>query len=93
MSKSNSTDPLFRMVEIDAWADPDGGWTWNDAFTLCRFRSNALDMKRVFLKRLAKLRGHPLARGVFRVTDDWRVIEIQRRKDGCPIWALIRLTP
>ena len=86
--------PLHRIVEIDARAELEGSWTWDDQFKLEEFRSDAEDMKKVFLRRLKKLRGRPLDRGAFKVVwDDFRIIEIQRRSDSCPIWACIRITP
>lgn len=85
--------PLWRILEIDAWAEPEGGWTWNDAFTLKEFRSDAEDMKRVFLRELKKLRGRPLDRGAFYVSDDFEILEVRRRNDECPIWACQRMTP
>ena len=89
-----SLDTLWELREIDAWADEVGGWTWNDSFVLKRFRSDADDLKGLFLRVLADARGRPLPRGVFRVDDrDWNILEVQRRRDGCPVWAMKRLTP
>ena len=89
----DSLDTLWELREIDAWADGDGGWTWNDTFLLKRFRSDADDLKGLFLRVLADVNGKPLPRGVFRVDDsDWNILEAQRRKDGCPVWAMIRLS-
>ena len=94
VGENDSLDTLWRLVEIDAWADGEGGWTWNDAFTLKRFRSGADDLKGLLLRVLRDVRGRSLPRGVFRVDDsDWDIIEIQRRDDGCPIWAMMRVTP
>ena len=91
---SKSLNPLWELREIDAWADGEGGWTWNDSFVLKRFRSDADDLKGLFLRVLADVRGRPLPRGVFRVDDsDWNILEVQRRQDGCPVWAMMRLTP
>ena len=91
---SKSLDALWELREIDAWADGEGGWTWNDSFVLKRFRSDADDLKGLFLRVLADVRGRPLPRGVFRVDDsDWNILEVQRRRDGCPVWAMMRLTP
>ena len=71
-----------------------GGWTWNDSFVLKRFRLDADDPKGLFLRVLADVRGRPLPRGVFRVDDsDWNILEIQQRKTGMPVWAMMRLTP
>ena len=61
---------------------------------LKRFRSESVNLKGLFLRVLADVRGRPLPRGVFRVDDsDWNILEVQRRRDRCPIWAMMRLTP
>ena len=92
--ENDSLDTLWELREIDAWADEVGGWTWNESFVLKRFRSDADDLKGLFLRVLADVRGRPLPRGVFRVDDrDWNILEVQRKKDGCPVWAMVRLTP
>ena len=94
VGENDSLDTLWELREIDAWADEVGGWTWNDSFVLKRFRSDADDLKGLFLRVLADVRGRPLPRGVFRVDDsDWNILEIRRRRDGCPVWAMMRLTP
>lgn len=85
---------LWRLVKVDAREGMEGGWTWNNAFTLKRFRSESINLKGLLLRVLTDSRGHPLERGVFRVDDsDWNIIEVKRRKDGCPIWAMLRETP
>ena len=94
VGENDSLDTLWELREIDAWAEPEGGWTWNNSFVLKRFRSDADDLKGLFLRVLADVRGRPLPRGVFRVDDsDWNILEVQRRRDGCPVWAMKRLTP
>ena len=94
VGENDSLDTLWALREIDAWADEVGGWTWNDSFVLKRFRSDADDLKGLFLRVLADVRGRPLSRGVFRVDDsNWDILEVQRRQDGCPVWAMMRLTP
>lgn len=97
--------PLFKVVSIDAWAEGEAGWTWNDTHTLFEFRSDALDVKRTFLKRLRKFLNdgvptisgirehHDLGRGWYYVTDDWEIMELRRRNDDCPCFACIRETP
>lgn len=85
---------LWRLVEVDAWADPEGGWTWNDTFTLKRFRSESINLKGLLLRVLRDVRGRRLPPGVFRVDDsDWNIVEVRRRKDDCPVWAIIRESP
>lgn len=94
VGENDSLDTLWELREIDAWADEVGGWTWNDSFVLKRFRSDADDLKGLFLRVLADVRGRPLPRGVFRVDDsDWDILEVQRKRDGCPVYAMVRLTP
>lgn len=94
VGENDSLDTLWELREIDDRAEPEGGWTWNNSFVLKRFRSDADDLKGLFLRVLADVRGCPLPRGVFRVDDsDWNILEVQRRRDGCPVWAMKRLTP
>ena len=96
--------PLFSVWQIDAWAEGEDGWTWNDKYRLFDFRTNSLDVKRVFLKRLRRhladvktpsgvVQHFNLGRGWYYVTDDWHIMELCRRKDHCPIYACIRETP
>ena len=94
VGENDSLDTLWELREVDAWADGEGGWTWNDSFVLKRFRSDADDLKGLFLRVLADVRGRPLPRGVFRVDDsDWNSLEIQQRKTGMLVSAMVRLTP
>ena len=94
VGENDSLDTLYELREIDAWDDGEGGWTWNDSFVLKRFRSDADDLKGLFLRVMADVRGRPLPRGVFRVDDsDWYILEIQQRKTGMPVYAMVRLTP
>ena len=94
VGENDSLDTLWELREIDAWADPEGGWMWNNSFVLKRFRSDADDLKGLFLRVLADVRGRPLPRGVFRVDDSgWNILEIQQRKAGMPVYAMVRLTP
>ena len=95
--------PLFSVWQIDAWADGQGGWEWNDKFRLFEFRSRSLNMKREFPARLRYfLSNHKgptgikdyydLGRGWYYVTDDWYVMELCRKCDGQPWYACIRET-
>ena len=85
---------MWELREVDAQPEPEGGWAWNASFVLRRFRSDSINLKGLFLRALADFRGRPLPRGVFRIDDDdWNILEIRRRKDGCPIWAMVRESP
>ena len=46
--------PLFSVWQIDACSEGECGWTWNDKYRMFEFRTNSLDVKRVFLKRLRR---------------------------------------
>lgn len=94
VGENESLDTLWELVSVDARAEPEGGWTWNDKRTLKRFRSDSINLKGLCLRVLADWRGTPLPRGLFRVDDsDWNIIEVQRRRDGRPEWAIVRLSP
>ena len=94
VGENDSLDTLWELQEIYAWEDGEGGWTRKYSSVLKRFRSDADDLKGLFLRVLADVRGRPLPRGVFRVDDsDWNILEVQRRRDGCPVWEMVRLTP
>lgn len=97
--------PLFSVWQIDAWAEPDGGWTWNDKCRLFEFRSDSLDLKHAFLSRLRHylskgiktpsgvVERNPLGRGWYYCTDDWDIMELKSRADDRPWYACIRETP
>ena len=94
VGENDSLDALWELREVDAWPESGGGWTWNGSSVLRRFRSDSVDLKGLFLRVLADCRGRMLPKGVFRVDDgDWNVLEVKRRKDGCPVYAIVRLTP
>lgn len=96
--------PLFSVVCIDAWADGEDGWVWNESRRMFSFRSNSSDMRRTFVSRLrnylangldpvtGRRKPNILGRGWFKVTDDWDVMELCNKKDGCPVYACIRET-
>lgn len=97
--------PLFSVWLIDAWAEGEDGWIWNDKHKLFEFRSDALNLKRTFLARLrtylangvksaSGLRKHiDLGRGWYYVTDDWDIMELRKRCNDEPVYACIRETP
>lgn len=94
--------PLFSVWWIDAWAEGEDGWTWNDKHKLFEFRSDAKDIKRVFLK---KLRAHlangvptiagykqhiDLGRGWYYVDEGWYCLELRKKCNDEPKYACIR---
>ena len=97
--------PLFSVWAIDAWAEGGDGWTWNEKHKMFEFRSDALDIKGAFLRRLRKFlrNGVPtvsgllhysdLGRGWYYVTDDWYAMELKKKCNDEPVYACIRETP
>ena len=96
--------PLFSVWQVDAWAEGDVGWTWNDKFKLFEFRTRSLNLKREFPARLRYfLANHKgpacvkdyfdLGRGWYYVDGDWDLLEIRSKSDGRPWFACIRETP
>ena len=39
----------FEIRQIDAWAEAEGGWTWNNSIKVGEFQTRAADQKRAFL--------------------------------------------
>ena len=97
--------PLFSVWQIDAWAEPGGGWSWNDKYKLFDFRTRSLNLKREFTARLRHFLStyknpvtmrhepHELGKGWFYVTDDWDILELCRKCDHQPWYACIRESP
>lgn len=82
---------IFELCSIDAWAEPEGGWCWNDSFRLEEgivFADDALTPRKI----LKALRDWDYladgSKGRLRVVEDWPVIEIQNKSNGCPYLAL-----
>ena len=97
--------PLYKVVQVDAWADGEYGWDWNNEYKLFQFRSNAENLKRAFVTRLRKfladgvptisgIKEHiDLGRGWYYITNDWDVMELRRRGTDEPVYACIREDP
>ena len=54
---------MWELQEIYAWEDGEGGWTRKYSSVLKRFRSESINLKGLFLRVLADVRGRPLPRG------------------------------
>ena len=94
--------PLYSVWSIDAWADGEGDWTWNDKCKLFEFRSRSLNIKRVFpsklreflengVRTIAGMRQYiDLGRGWYYIDGDWDILELCRRSTKEPLYACIR---
>ena len=79
----------WRLLDIDAWAEDEGGWTWNDVHVLSKFECNAdANMKRMLLKKLREARGNTLPRGMYYVHDEDWCLEVRQRKNHRPVFAI-----
>lgn len=76
----------FEVRQIDAWAEPGGGWSWNESYRLFDFKTEARDVKCAFLRALRR-NGIGFHRGRCRVDYDGDVYEVCERKGGRPLFA------
>ena len=81
----------FEIREIDAWADPECGWTWNTSYYLGTLNTKAQNVKRAFVHYLKRTRGIVFRRGRTIVADETGgdVLEIRDRRTGEPLFAAI----
>ena len=82
---------IFELRSVDAWAEPGGGWFWNDSHILEEgivFGDDALTSRRICkaLRDWNYLSDY--SKGRVRVVDDWPTIEIQNKNNGQPLLAL-----
>lgn len=82
----------YELRSIDAWRDPEGGWTWNNSFHI---ESGIFIGNEVGTRGLLKYCREGLniltneSKGRVRVYDDGDIIEIQARGTGEPLFAFI----
>ena len=79
----------YEIRLIDAWADEEDIWNWNDSFILDSFITNSNNEKRLFLNNLHNL-GYKFKKGTCYVYDDNSdTIELRKRKTQEPLFAMI----
>ena len=93
---SNHTTVKFKLLGIDAWREPEGGWTWNQMFIIADevlVEKDLLTPRKVlrFLREAGYL--YDASKGRLRVDMnpgmiDGYLIEIQDRRNGEPLLAL-----
>lgn len=81
----------FEIRQIDAWADGEGGWTWNESWHIADFSTQAKNEKRACIHALNK-HGISFKRGRFIIDYDGSIYEVQDRKTHEPIFAFIPKT-
>lgn len=79
----------FDVLDVDAWTDPEGGWTYNQAFTIGHFSTRGNE-KRAFIRFLNK-RGIYFKKGrtIIDVQDGGCIYEVQDRKTKEPLFAAV----
>lgn len=83
----------YELRQIDAWADPEGGWTYNETFHLDEY---FISKEATHQDILNALRGPWIYEDAsfesFVFEEDGNgMIEICLKDDGCPIFCLIPL--
>ncbi len=81
---------FYRLLSIDAWRDPYGGWEWNNWFTMeedIYIPSEAITPRCVF-KMLRNGYLSDYSKGRVRLEDDGYNLVIKDRHTGKPIFAL-----
>lgn len=80
----------YEIRQIEAWADIDSLWTWNDSYHIGNFSTRAENHKRAFLNALHNL-GIVCKRGACYVDYDGNIYELRRRGTHEPLFAAIPL--
>ena len=85
----------FKLLSIDAWREPEGGWTWNNCFTLedgIYILESELTPRKIarMLRQWGYLSEYSKGRiyvDMGREYMEW-FIEIQNKATGEPVFAL-----
>lgn len=78
----------YDVRQIDAWSDPETGWTWNSSFHIGTMRT-AADPRRALPAYLRRHYGLTFKRNRTRIEYDGDIYEIQDRKTKEPLYAAI----
>jgi hypothetical protein len=79
----------FQVVSVDAWAEPEGGWYWNNQYKIGEGQLERLTPRLIlrWLRQEGFLTDRSI--GKVQVEDCDDVMEIQEHNTGRPILALI----
>jgi len=81
----------MKILSIDAWAEPEGGWTWNNWFKvgeISKEEFEKLDTNRKILKWFRQEYLSDKSIGKCGVEDDGYNTIITERKNGRPLYAV-----
>lgn len=78
----------YELRQVEAWADPECGWTWNCSWHMMNLSTSADDLRGV-LRRALKKQGITVLRPKY----DWdgSVMTVCDRENDEPLFALIPL--
>ena len=74
----------WELRQIDAWADMEGDWTWNESI-----RIRGVDLEDGLEKSFLMDQVIDKYKSRFAVVYDGSIYELVRVEDSCPILALI----
>lgn len=93
--KERKTNMELQVYQIDAWIEPDGSWTYNNTFPICKVSVNGEPTKRKILKALRdkELLPEPdkfkvSVDGYFTYDGIWSV---QKRSNFMPVFDVVEL--
>jgi len=81
----------MKILSIDAWAESEGGWTWNNWFTvgnITKEEFEKLDTNRKLIKFFRKEFLTGKSKGRVSVYDDQYNICLCDRSNGRPLYAI-----
>ena len=78
----------YELRQVEAWADPEGGWTWNCSWHMTDLQTASDDLRGV-LRRALKAQGITVLHPAYDFDGD--VMTVCDRKTGEHLFALIPL--
>lgn len=81
----------FMVRQVEAWADPDGGWTYNNVWNMGEFVTSAKNIPVALTSWLKRNHGIVFKQNVTRIEFDGDNYTIVARKDGEPLFDAISL--
>lgn len=83
----------FEVRQVDAWLEPDGGWTEMNSFKLGVFTTRAENCKRALTAYLRNSHGIRFINNNTLIYDLGDYIEIVNRKTKMPLICAVRIYP
>jgi len=85
----NTAENMYTLLSIDAWRDPDSGWTWNDVRLIEEniYISHPVSNRRLLNFMRSNNWLNDYSKGRIAVKDTGYDIEIQNKNTSEPIFA------